>query len=104
MSFKEFWREYGGMLLNGWLRAINDGNKESFKDWVLGEYDSCTDPALRCTECSSIMEKAGICEHCGEGIEVPQPEEYEVPYHGLLDEPSTTESVINAILVGNRGV
>jgi hypothetical protein len=39
MTFKKWFQYWGDDLLKCWLRAKEDGNKESFQDWVVGEYE-----------------------------------------------------------------
>lgn len=67
MGFKDWFKEYGNKLLEGWLRAKEDANNETFTNWVLGEFE--------------------IYEIYCEGGK------YEVPYHGLLDMPSKAEKL-----------
>jgi hypothetical protein len=105
LDFRAFFGEYGESLLNGWLRAIQDGYQESFTDWITGEYDMYLEPALRCAGCGSIVEEGEPwdyrCDNCMVRSE-PVTEDYEVPYHGLLDEPSVIETAINTRLTENR--
>lgn len=65
-DFKHWFMQYGNQLLNGYLRAKEDDNHETFKDWMLGEY----------------------------GLYRDDPDKYEVPYHGLYDSPSRAEAVL----------
>lgn len=67
LSFRKWFEEFGNELLKGWLRAKQDGNPETFTNWVLGEYDC-------------YLESDG---------------DYEVPYLGLLDQPALTEIFIS---------
>ena len=69
LDFKTWFEQNGNELLKGWLRAREDGNDESFADWVVGEYDFYGDYL-----------KSG--------------EDYEIPYHGILDNPSEVERVL----------
>jgi hypothetical protein len=94
LTFQEFFDGYGESLLEGWLRAREDGNDEEFTYWTLGEYDTYTDAELECPECSSLMEEDGICEHCGEAV-IAIERDYEVPYHGLLDSRSKAEEFLD---------
>lgn len=66
MEFKEWFETHGDSLLKGWLRAREDGNEEGFSDWVVGEFEFYQE----------------------------RPDDYEVPYHGLFDKPSTFENLI----------
>jgi hypothetical protein len=75
--------------------------QESFTDWITGEYDRYLEPALRCAGCGSIVEWGEPCDNCMIRSE-PITEDYEVPHHGLLDEPSVIETAINARLIKNR--
>lgn len=68
-TFKEWFDSNGDELLKGWLRAKENGNQETFTGWVLGEYDF-------------------YCEH------IKRDDIYEIPYHGICDEPSKNELII----------
>jgi hypothetical protein len=63
-NFQKFFEANGDQLLHGWLRAHEDGNTELFSEWVIGEYEWT--------------------------LENPK-SEYEVPYHGILDNRSRAE-------------
>jgi hypothetical protein len=71
-DFKTWFSENGNELLKGWLRAKEDDNDEPFGDWVLGEYDY----------------------YCGVPHEGIVADSYEIPYHGLCDQPSKIELLI----------
>ena len=71
-SFKDWFADNGDELLKGWLRAKEDGNDETFAEYVIGEYDYY----------SSVPH---------EGIEQ---DSYEIPYHGLCDKPAVLELLI----------
>lgn len=66
LSFQEWFEVNGGTLLRGWLRAKEDDNDEPFADWVSGEYSCYLDMG----------------------------EVWEVPYHGIFDNPSVIELLI----------
>ncbi|XUX01221.1 MAG: hypothetical protein TUN42_04325 [Dehalogenimonas sp.] len=66
LKFKPWFHIYGNQLLDGWLRARQDGNSEDFSSWVKGEYD-----------CYLEYSK-----------------DYEVPYHGICDSPSRIEEIL----------
>jgi hypothetical protein len=91
ITFLRFFDIYGDNLLKGWLRAKEDGSKEAFSEWVLGEYDSYLHPALRDSEGNLLPDNASDGEEDPAGS---YREDYEVPYHGILDHPSKAEKVI----------
>lgn len=72
-TFAQFWAKHGDGLLEAWLRAIEDGNGERFRHYVEGEYRY-------------------YCEMPHEGLE--DDTEYELPYHGVLDNQSYAEKYI----------
>ena len=72
VNFRKWFEDNGTDLLKGWLRARADGNDEPFQDWVLGEYD-----------CYRETPHAGIVY-----------DEYEIPYHGILDGPVKAEIAV----------
>ena len=72
-SFQDWFKAFGNMLLRGWLRAKEDGNEESFADWVLGEYDHYCCPrevyeVPYCNNAPSIVEK--VLEKLGMVVEL----------------------------------
>ena len=78
MAFQEFFEQNGSQLLAGWLRARNDGNKEEFEHWVLGEYSVYMD----------------VDKDMAELEDSDEDDDYEVPYHGIADSPAPAEALI----------
>jgi hypothetical protein len=73
MGFKKWFEWYGVSLLEGWLRAREDGNEEEFHDWILGEYGYYREMPHE---------------------ELEDDDDYAVPYHGLLDRRSKAEEYL----------
>ncbi len=63
-AFKTWWEQNGDEVFDGYLRFMAAGGcNETFREFVLGEYENYRE----------------------------NPAEYEVPYHGILDQPCEME-------------
>lgn len=70
-EFKEWFEYHGESFLRGWLRAKQDGNQETFTNWIVGEYEYFID-------------------------DLSNEEDYRVPYFGICDSPSNIERLIDS--------